>query len=315
MDRFGGQYIPPGKRREMERQAAEAAEAERLGPPGKRRGMEQEPSSSSGIAARLGQSTGNSNRRQESSGIAGRLGPLKGDIQVDRRQESSGIAGRLGPLKGDIQVDRRQESSGIAGRLGPLKGDMQVDRRQESSGIAERLGPLGGGHSVFSSALSGLSMSRRNGESEKHHGSRDMDYSDRAGTHTLIVQNFRADMEEQQKGALLQPLLSVGGSVQWISPTECMIAYLNLGMIHRAISSKYNTSLAVTLLKDLGEKSLGYYDAATKLQEALERPESSSKVANRLIGHALGIRVRPSNTQHSLKKAEKHAEVVDAWDD
>lgn len=294
MDRFGGQYIPPGKRREMERKAAEAEandvkveanDGER--PPGKRRGMERPQETSSGIAGRLGSSSGGGKRRQElPAGLVGRLGPLGGGHSIF----SSALFG----------LSRSKKGNG--------NGDTENDGSRDSGQGIERVGIR---------ARLGEKMKAKQPQKEQQDLPSDFkgDYSGKAGTHTLIVQNFRADIGEQQKGNLLQPLLAGGGSVQWISSTECMISYLNLGNVHKALNSKYNSSLTVSLLKDLGETGLGYYDAAAQLQETLKRPKSSSQVANRLIGRALGIRVRPSNTQPSLKKPQKQTETVDAWDD
>jgi hypothetical protein len=136
---------------------------------------------------------------------------------------------------------------------------------------------------------------------------------------TLILRGLSGgDTPEGARTAQLQDFFTYGATVRWVGSSECILAFPTEKQTRSAMeaAAASRASYKVLWIGDLDAPSQGsYLSVATEMHEQL-KPERDSRVANRLIGAALGIKVPAKKSEAaSAPPAEKPKPVVDAWDD
>jgi len=133
---------------------------------------------------------------------------------------------------------------------------------------------------------------------------------------TLLVSGISGSTEETARNRELCVFFEHGAEVRWVGTSECILAFPTESQTASALAaaSKGRTSTRVGRIGDLEPESVraSYYRVAAEMHEQL-KPERTSRVANRLIGAALGIKVPVKKAEPEASKPK--AAVVDAWDD
>ena len=134
---------------------------------------------------------------------------------------------------------------------------------------------------------------------------------------TLILRGLPGE-EGARRSGLLQDFFSYGAVVRWVGSSECILAFPTEKQTRSAYDAAASrAAYNILQIGDLDASSqASYLSVAAVMHEEL-KPERDSRVANRLIGAALGIKVplkKSSEAEAPLPK-EKPKPVVDAWDD
>jgi len=132
---------------------------------------------------------------------------------------------------------------------------------------------------------------------------------------TLVVTGIRESSEAARNRAV-SVFFDYGAEVRWFG-TECMLAFPTERQTLNALeaaSKGVGTLCNVGKISSMGEDlQKSYFRLAAEMHEEL-KPERDSRVANRLIGAALGIKL-PVKTAVAAAPEKPKAPVVDAWDD
>jgi len=135
---------------------------------------------------------------------------------------------------------------------------------------------------------------------------------------TLVLRGLPGE-EDARRSGLLQDFFTYGAVVRWVGSRECILAFPTEKQTRSAFDAAVASRAAYNVLQigDLDASSqASYLSVAAEMHEEL-KPERDSRVANRLIGAALGIKVpvKKSSETEALPPKEKPKPVVDAWDD
>lgn len=133
---------------------------------------------------------------------------------------------------------------------------------------------------------------------------------------TIVLRNVSGSLTEMEKDSLLRGFYQHGAHVHWISTTECLLAFATARQTDEAVGHEAATSLSLFKVSQLEERErASYYHKAAEMHADLKVNRGpSAGAANRIIGAALGIKLKK---QESTRETEtsKPSPIVDAWDD
>lgn len=130
---------------------------------------------------------------------------------------------------------------------------------------------------------------------------------------TIVLRGIPADMPESGRDNLLRCYYNYGAVVRWIGKSECILAFPTEKNMTASLASATRGSLySMMKISEIPDNS-SYFKVAAEMQAEL-KPEHDARVANRMIGAALGIRVPPKSAPQAAP-ADKPKPVVDSWDD
>lgn len=132
---------------------------------------------------------------------------------------------------------------------------------------------------------------------------------------TLLISGLSSAESEASRSRQLGVFFDYGAQVRWFG-TECMLAFPTERQTINAIeaAAKSRGVMRTSRISELeADRRSSYYRLAAEMHEEL-KPERDSRVANRLIGAALGIKM-PKKKESAPVVEKPKAPVVDAWDD
>mmetsp|Transcript_27782 Transcript_27782/g.26594 ORF Transcript_27782/g.26594 Transcript_27782/m.26594 type:complete len:414 (-) Transcript_27782:192-1433(-) len=132
---------------------------------------------------------------------------------------------------------------------------------------------------------------------------------------SFVVTGLPPDLPEYSKDRFLQPFVDKGALVNWISSIEAIIVFPTEILAKTALAIQKSSFLKVVSLQDIEDaETERFLTVSTEMYNTL-RPERDCRVANRMIGAALGVRLPKRMTQDATKLRSKSPKKEDAWDD
>ena len=132
---------------------------------------------------------------------------------------------------------------------------------------------------------------------------------------SFIVRGLPPELPDYSKDRYLKPFCDRGAIVRWISPDEAILVFPTETIAKAAMTMQKNSLLQIVSLESLGELEMSIYlTASTEIYNGL-KPERDCRVANRMIGAALGISLSKRAPQSQVPPTSKITKKLDAWDD
>ena len=132
---------------------------------------------------------------------------------------------------------------------------------------------------------------------------------------SFIVRGLPPELPDYSKDRYLKPFCDRGAIVRWISPDEAILVFPTETIAKTAMSTQKNSLLQIVSLESLGEVEVSIYlTVSTEIYNGL-KPERDCRVANRMIGAALGISLSKRAPQSQVPVTSKSPKKLDAWDD
>lgn len=150
----------------------------------------------------------------------------------------------------------------------------------------------------------------------------------------LVISGFPSDMADRAKESEISKFIELGALWKWLGPRDCVLIFMNETTARRALSFKtksnryepipfsesiYNDGQNLACKFEMHFICInfinGFLSSAIRELHATLKPERDSRVANRLIGAALGVRM-PRKPKPSESEAVNQLDnIPDAWDD
>jgi hypothetical protein len=139
---------------------------------------------------------------------------------------------------------------------------------------------------------------------------------------SIVVRGIPAHFPDFSKEAMLQPFIERGAAIRWISPTEALLVLPSSGALRAARAAPHNSLLTMISLDEMEEEEAkDFTKVSSEMLESI-KPERDTRVANRMIGAALGIAIprRAATTGSAAAGPQKKSRASsppkqDAWDD
>jgi len=130
----------------------------------------------------------------------------------------------------------------------------------------------------------------------------------------FVVRGFPPELPSFSKERMLKPYTDVGADIQWISSTEALAVFLSASQAKAAMALPKNSLIYLAQVTGLSDKDeiKGLLKVGNEMHARMI-PERDTSAANRMIGAALGVRIKTTSPLQKHRRTESPPKVC-AWD-